>query len=58
MNETEFQFACLKDERLAAHALSPMPAWLWSTDATRVLWANPVAAAIFDAASPSALAAI
>jgi PAS domain S-box-containing protein len=58
MNETEFQFACLKDERLAAHALSPMPVWLWSADATRVLWANPVAAAIFDAASPSALAAI
>ncbi|MGA2566196.1 MAG: PAS domain-containing protein [Pseudolabrys sp.] len=58
MNGPEFQFACLSDQRLAAHALSPTPVWLWSTDATRVLWANPVAAAIFGAASPAALAAI
>ena len=58
MNGPEFQFACLSDQRLAAHALSPTPVWLWSTDATRVLWANPVAAAIFDAASPAALAAL
>jgi PAS domain S-box-containing protein len=58
MNGLEFQFACLSDQRLAAHALSPTPVWLWSTDATRVLWANPIAAAIFDAASPGALAAI
>ncbi len=56
MNGSEFQFACLSDQRLAAHALSPTPVWLWSTDATRVLWANPVAAAVFDAASPGALA--
>ena len=55
---TEFEFACLSDPRLAAHALSPMPVWLWSADATRVLWANPIAAAIFDATSPGALAAI
>jgi PAS domain S-box-containing protein len=58
MSETGFRFACLSDPRLAAHALSPMPVWLWNTDATRVLWANPTAAAIFDAASPAALAAI
>jgi len=58
MNGPEFQFACLSDQRLAAHALSPTPVWLWSTDATRVLWANPVAAAIFDATSPAALVAI
>ncbi len=58
MNGLEFQFAFLSDQRFAAHALSPAPVWLWSTDATRVLWANPVAAAIFDAASPGALAAI
>ena len=54
----EFQFTCLTDPRLAAHALSPTPAWLWSTDATRVLWSNPTAAAIFDAASPAKLAAV
>ncbi len=58
MNGLEFQFACLSDQQLAAHAMSPTPVWLWSTDATRVLWANPIAAAIFDAASPGALAAI
>src|SRR5450631_2572648 len=58
MSGTEFQFSCLNDSRLAAHALSPTPVWLWSTDAKRVLWANPVAAAVFDAASPGALAAV
>ena len=56
MSGTELQFAWLSDARLAAHALSPMPVWLWSADATRILWANPTAAAIFDAASPGALA--
>ncbi|HEY0222974.1 MAG TPA: ATP-binding protein [Pseudolabrys sp.] len=45
----------LSDQRLAAHALSPAPVWLWSADATRILWGNPNAAAIFDAASPAAL---
>ena len=58
MSGTEFQFTWLSDQRLAAHALSPTPAWLWNADATRVLWANPVAAAIFDATSPGELAAI
>jgi hypothetical protein len=58
MSGTEFQFTCLTDPRLAAHALSPTPAWLWSADATSVLWSNPTAAAIFDAASPAELAAI
>ncbi len=58
MSGTEFQFTCLTDPRLAAHALSPTPAWLWSADATCVLWSNPIAAAIFDAASPAELAAI
>src|SRR5664280_498616 len=58
MSGTEFQFTCLSDQRLAAHALSPTPVWLWSTDAKRVLWANPIAAAVFDAASPGALAAV
>jgi PAS domain S-box-containing protein len=58
MSGTEFQFTCLTDPRLAAHALSPSPVWLWSADATRVVWANPVAAAIFDCASPGALSAL
>ncbi len=56
MNGTGFQFACLTDPRLAVHALSPAPVWLWSADAPRILWANPVAAEIFEAASPGAAA--
>jgi PAS domain S-box-containing protein len=58
MNGTEFQFACLNDPRLAVHALSPTPAWLWRADAPQILWANPVGAAIFEAESPGAAAAI
>jgi PAS domain S-box-containing protein len=55
MRGTEFQFACLNDPQLAEHALSPSPVWLWRADAMRILWANPVAAAIFDAPSPAAV---
>jgi signal transduction histidine kinase len=36
--------------KLAAHATSPSPAWLWSTDGSRIIWANAVGAAIFGAA--------
>jgi len=46
----------LHDPRLSAHAVSPLPAWLWSLDARRILWANPTAAAIFGAASAAVLA--
>ena len=48
--------AYLCDPRLSLHATSVVPAWLWSADVSRVLWANPIAAAIFDAPSPAALA--
>ena len=58
MSGSEFQFAYLSDPRLAAHALSPSPAWLWNADATRILWANPTAAAIFDCATPGAIGEI
>jgi PAS domain S-box-containing protein len=58
MSEPRFQFGWLNDRRLAAHALSPTPVWLWSAQAPRILWANPVAAAIFDAPSPQAAAGI
>ena len=36
--------------KLAAHATGPAPAWLWSTDGSRIIWANAVGAAIFGAA--------
>ena len=56
MREFGSQLGYLRDPRLTAHATSPLPAWLWSVDATHVLWANPVAAAIFDAPTSVALA--
>ncbi len=55
MGGSAFQFVCLNDARLSAHALSPSPAWLWNADGTRILWANPTGAAIFDAATPAAI---
>ena len=48
--------ALLRDSRLAPHATSSMPAWLWSVDASRMLWANAIGAAIFGAASSADLA--
>ncbi len=48
----------LRNPRLSAHALSPAPAWLWSSDATRVLWANPTGAAILRATAPGAVEAL
>jgi hypothetical protein len=52
MTGTENQIAWLNDPRLATHALSPSPVWLWSIDARRILWANPVASAIFNTGTP------
>src|SRR5665213_4137785 len=51
----EHSIGWLDDPRLAEHALSPSPVWLWRADGAFVLWANPEAAAVFDAATPRAL---
>lgn len=56
MNNAEFQLRGLGDPRLAVHATSALPAWLWSTDGTRILWANPVGAKLFGAANGAVLA--
>ncbi len=56
MSELESLLVFLNDPRLAPYAIGDVPAWLWSADAARILWGNPTAAAIFNAASPSALA--
>jgi len=56
MNSAEFQLRSVGDPRLAVHATSPFPAWLWSTDGTRVPWANPVGARVFGAANGARLA--
>jgi PAS domain S-box-containing protein len=58
MDEPKLQLGWLNDPRLAAHALSPTGAWLWHAQAPRILWANPVGAAIFDADSPGAAGGI
>ena len=50
MTFMESELALLRDPRLAAAATSPWPAWLWSADAARMLWANAVGAAVFGAA--------
>jgi PAS domain S-box-containing protein len=56
MNNMEFQLRGVGDPRLAVHATSPQPAWLWSIDGTRILWANPVGASLFGADNAAELA--
>jgi PAS domain-containing protein len=56
MNNAEFQLRGIGDPRLAVHATSALPAWLWSIDGTRILWANPVGASLFGAANGAILA--
>jgi PAS domain S-box-containing protein len=56
MNHSEFQLRGLTDPQLSVHATSALPAWLWSTDGTRILWANPVGARLFGAANSLGLA--
>ena len=55
MSEPAFPLPCLRDERLAPIATSALPAWLWSAEANRILWANPTGAAIFGAATSAAI---
>ena len=56
-----FEPAVARDPRLAAQladrATSTAPAWLWSADGLRILWANAVGAAIFGAANAGDCAA-
>ena len=56
MTRTEFQLQALRDPRLAIHATSAHPVWLWSTEGLHVLWANPVAAKLFGTANSPELA--
>ena len=46
--------AVLRHPRLASLATAEWPAWLWSADGLRILWANAVGAAIFGAATSKA----
>ncbi|MGX7745644.1 PAS domain-containing protein [Rhodopseudomonas parapalustris] len=56
MTNWDFQLRGVDDPRLAAHATRMLPAWLWSTDGSRILWANPVAARLFGAGNTAELA--
>ena len=48
--------AVLRHPRLASLATREWPAWLWSADGSRILWANAAGAAIFGATTASACA--
>lgn len=50
-------FAFLRDSRLASHAVSALPVWLWSTDAVHILWANATGTAIFGSPNPAEISA-
>ena len=56
MNESASQLAYLRDPRLSVHAIDTVPVWLWAADASRIICANSVGAAIFGAAGPAVLA--
>jgi len=56
MKDAEIQRLTANDPRLAAYAASRLPAWLWSADGTRILWANPAGVRLFGAANAATLA--
>src|SRR3974390_315756 len=58
MDEPGLHFGWLNDPRLATHALSPVAVSLWGVKPIHIVWANPVGAAVFDAPSPAAAAAL
>jgi signal transduction histidine kinase len=47
MSDIEYAQRGFRDSRLAMHAVSALPAWLWSPDGMRLLWANAAGAAVF-----------
>src|SRR5215468_485698 len=57
MTHSELQLRSISDPRLALHATSALPAWLFVPDGSRVLWANAPGAQAFGAASGATLAA-
>jgi len=56
MKDAEIHFLAANDPRLAAYAASRLPAWLWSADGKRILWANPAGLRLFGTATIAALA--
>jgi len=56
MPSVESELAFLQIARLAAEATSTRPVWLWSTDGSRLLWANAVGAAVLGVPSAAGYA--
>ena len=55
MSEADFQLQGIRDPRLAVHAMSSLPAWVWSLDGAHILWANTIGARLFGERSAAAL---
>ncbi len=56
MSEADFLLHGIRDPRLAVHATSAIPAWVWSLDGARILWANAAGARLFNAPNAAVLA--
>ena len=56
MSEADFQLHGIRDPRLAVLATSAAPAWVWSLDGARILWANTAGALLFGARNTAILA--
>lgn len=54
MSDVEFLLRGFRDPRLAAHAIGALPAWLWASDGSRLMWANAAGAAVFGCANSAA----
>lgn len=55
MSEADFQLHGIRDPRLAALATSGVPAWVWSLNGARILWANTIGARLFGERNAAAL---
>ncbi len=56
VSEADVLLHGIRDPRLAVHATSVLPAWLWSLDGARVLWTNAAGARVFGARNAAILA--
>lgn len=49
MRGASFSLQSLFNPKLAVHAISAAPAWVWTPDGARILWANAAGSALFNA---------
>jgi PAS domain S-box-containing protein len=56
MSDAGFEIDGVRDPRLAVHATSATPAWLWSPDGAHILWANAAGTRLFGERSAARLA--